>query len=103
MVNDERLTERVLGILGDEPSMVQKKMFGGVAFMLQGNLACGVVRNDLIVRVPRSEYEAALARPHVREMDFTARPCVAGWSSDSRARKTMFRCRIGWPPALHAR
>ena len=78
MAYDERLTERVLDILGAEPSLVQKRMFGGVALMLQGNLACGVIRDDLIVRVPKDEYEAALAQPHVREMDFTGRP-MRGW------------------------
>ena len=78
MAYDERLTERVLHILAAEPSLVQKKMFGGVAVMLQGNLACGVLRSDLIVRVPKDEYEAALAKPHVREMDFTSRP-MRGW------------------------
>jgi len=75
---DERLAERVLDILGAEPSLVQKKMFGGVAVMLQGNLACGVLRSDLMVRVPKDEYEAMLAKPHVREMDFTGRP-MRGW------------------------
>ena len=78
MPYDERLAERVLDILGAEPSLVQKRMFGGVALMLQGNLACGVLRGDLIVRVPKDEYESALARPHVREMDFTGRP-MRGW------------------------
>ena len=78
MPYDERLAERVLDILGAEPSLVQKKMFGGVAVMLQGNLACGVLRSDLIVRVPKDEYEAMLAKPHVREMDFTGRP-MRGW------------------------
>ena len=78
MAYDERLAERVLDILGAEPSLVQKRMFGVVALMLQGNLACGVIRDDLIVRVPKDEYEDALAQPHVREMDFTGRP-MRGW------------------------
>lgn len=78
MAYDERLTERVLDILGAEPSLVQKHMFGGVAVMLRGNLACGVIGNGLIVRVPKDEYEAMLGRPHVREMDFTGRP-MRGW------------------------
>ena len=78
MAYDERLTERVLDILGAEQSLVQKQMFGGGAVMLQGNLACGVIRSDLIIRVPKDEYEAALTRPHVREMDFTGRP-MRGW------------------------
>ena len=74
MAYDERLAERVLDILGPEPSLVQKKMFGGVAFMLQGNMACGVLKSDLMVRVSKDGYEAALAQPHVREMEFTGRP-----------------------------
>ncbi len=78
MAYDDHLAERVLDILGSEPSLVQKEMFGGVALMLQGNLACGVIRSDLIVRVPKDEYEDALAQPHVREMDFTGRP-MRGW------------------------
>lgn len=78
MAYDERLAERVLDILGAEPSLVQKKMFGGVAVMLQGNLACGVLKSDLMVRVGKDGYEAALARPHARPMDFTGRP-MRGW------------------------
>ena len=78
MAYDECLTNRVLDVLGAEPSLVQKKMFGGVALMLQGNLACGVIGDGLIVRVPKEEYEAMLARPHVREMDFSGKP-MRGW------------------------
>ena len=78
MAYDEDLAERVLGVLGGKPGLTQRKMFGGLAFMLRGNLACGVLRNDLMVRVPKDGYEAMLARPHVREMDFTGRP-MRGW------------------------
>ena len=78
MAYDEHLAERVLDILGPERSLVQKYMFGGVAVMLQGNMACGVIQSGLIVRVPKDEYEATLAQPHVREMDFTGRP-MRGW------------------------
>jgi len=49
-------------------------MFGGVAFLVRGNMCCGVVGNDLMVRVGADGYKDALARPHVREMDFTGRP-----------------------------
>ena len=79
MAYDENLAERVLGVLCDKPGLSQKKMFGGLAFMLQGNLACGVLGSDLMVRVPKNEYEAALTNPHVREMDFTGRP-MRGWA-----------------------
>ena len=49
-------------------------MFGGIAFLLRGNMLCGVVDRDLMVRVGPDAYAEALARPHAREMDFTGRP-----------------------------
>ena len=53
-------------------------MFGGVGFMLQGNLACGVNKEDLIVRVGPDSYEEKVVRPHARPFDFTGRP-MKGW------------------------
>jgi hypothetical protein len=64
--------------LGQLPGLEEKKMFGGIGFLMQGNMACGVHGGDLIVRVGREQYEAALARPHVRPFDMTGRP-MAGW------------------------
>lgn len=49
-------------------------MFGGLAFMLGGNMCCGVLGEELMVRLGPEEAEAALAEPHTREMDFTGRP-----------------------------
>ncbi len=49
-------------------------MFGGIAFMLNGHMCCGVTRHDLMVRVGPDAYEDSLARPHARPMDFTGRP-----------------------------
>lgn len=49
-------------------------MFGGLCFLHEGNMCFGVVGSDLMVRVGPAEYEAALQRPHAREMDFTGRP-----------------------------
>ena len=49
-------------------------MFGGIAFMLNGNMCCGVINDDLMVRVGPDGFEDALARPHARPMDFTGRP-----------------------------
>ncbi len=74
MAYSEKLAERVHAILDDEPRLVERKMFGGIAFMLRGNMCCGVVGEDLMVRVGPEGYEAALARPQAREMDFTGRP-----------------------------
>jgi TfoX/Sxy family transcriptional regulator of competence genes len=49
-------------------------MFGGISFMLDGNMCCGVVDNDLVLRVGRDRYEECLREPYVRPMDFTGRP-----------------------------
>jgi hypothetical protein len=78
MAYDEGLARRIRDILGDRPTLVEKKMFGGIAFMLQGNFACGVNQENLVVRVGPEKFEAALAQPHCREMDFTGRP-MKGW------------------------
>ena len=78
MPYNEELAVRVLTVIGAEPTLVQKRMFGGTAFMLQGNLACCVLNDDLIVRVPKDEYAAVLEQSHVREMDYSGR-AMRGW------------------------
>ncbi len=60
--------------LGRRKGVTEKKMFGGLAFLLDGKMFCGIVKNDMIVRVGPDRYEEALARPHARPMDFTGRP-----------------------------
>jgi hypothetical protein len=50
------------------------KMFGGLAFMLNGNMCCGIVRDELMVRVGPDQYAGAVTQPHAREMDFTGGP-----------------------------
>lgn len=74
MAYDEKLGERIRALLAPFPEITERKMFGGLAFLLQGNMCCGVVSEWLMVRVGRESYEAALREPHVREMDFTGRP-----------------------------
>ncbi len=74
MAYDERLVQRVRTLLAGEPDLSERKMFGGVSFMLAGNMCCGVVGKDLVARVGRDRYEKALARPHARPMDFTGKP-----------------------------
>jgi hypothetical protein len=74
MPYDEKLADRVRAAIGDDPRLSERKMFGGIAFMLDGNMACGIVRSDLMVRVGPDAYEDALSRPHARPMDFTGRP-----------------------------
>lgn len=74
MAFSEKLAERIRQQLNKETGVVEKKMFGGLAFMVNGNMSCGVVGEDLMVRVGAEAYEAALAEPDAREMDFTGRP-----------------------------
>ncbi len=74
MAYDEQLAERVRQRLAGREGVVEKKMFGGLAFMVHGHMACGVVGGELMFRIGPEAYEAALAEPHAREMDFTRRP-----------------------------
>jgi TfoX/Sxy family transcriptional regulator of competence genes len=74
MTYDEKLAERVRRVIPPTGDIVEKKMFGGVAFLLDGKMFVGIADNDLMVRVGPDAYTAALARPHVRPMDFTGRP-----------------------------
>ena len=71
---DEELADRVRVVLADEPGLTERKMFGGLAFMIGGNMACGIVQDELMLRLGAEGADAALDEPHVREMDFTGRP-----------------------------
>lgn len=74
MAFDERLAQRVRGFLAERADAVERKMFGGLAFMVNGHMCCGVVAEDLMVRTGPDAYERALGEKHAREMDFTGRP-----------------------------
>ena len=74
MAYDEKLAERVRQALGRRKGLTERKMFGGIAFMVGGNMCCGVVKNDLMVRVGPEQYEGFLGEPGTRPMDFTGRP-----------------------------
>jgi TfoX/Sxy family transcriptional regulator of competence genes len=74
MAYDERLAGRIRHILSSVGSVSERKMFGGIAFMVGGNMACGVIGDELMVRVGPDGHDDALAEPHVRIMDFTHRP-----------------------------
>ena len=80
MAFDEGLSNRIEACLVDidVPSFEGKKMFGGIGYMVQGNMACGVHGDNLIVRVGKGAYSEALSRPHTREFDITGRP-MTGW------------------------
>ncbi len=74
MAYDEEFADRIRKLLARRKGLVEKRMFGGIAFMLRGHMCCGVVKNELMVRVGPDAYEDALAQPHARPMDFTGRP-----------------------------
>jgi hypothetical protein len=74
MAYDEGLAQRIREMLDEHVDVTEKKMFGGLAFLLHGNMCCGVVGDRLMVRVGPEAYEEALTLPHAHEMDFTGRP-----------------------------
>jgi TfoX/Sxy family transcriptional regulator of competence genes len=69
---DQGLAQRVDEILSSNPLVTQKKMFGGLCFLLQGNMLCGI-QDKLMVRVGPDQYQECLNRFYTREMDFTGK------------------------------
>ena len=78
MAYDEMLGIRIRAALGAQPGLVEKKMFGGIGFLLNGNMACGVHKDYLIMRVGPEKHAAAMARPHTRPFNITGHP-MTGW------------------------
>lgn len=74
MAYSEELAERISEVLAGSEGIASKKMFGGIAFMSHGNMCCGVVGDDLMVRVGPEAYSEAISMPGARPMDFTGRP-----------------------------
>jgi TfoX/Sxy family transcriptional regulator of competence genes len=90
MAYNDAIVERLRTIYSGREGVVEKKMFGGIAFMFNGHMSVGVNGDDLMVRVGPDLYDHALAQPHAREMDFTGRSMkgfvfvdLAGFSDDS--------------------
>jgi TfoX N-terminal domain len=79
MAFDEQLAGRVRELLDGQPDVTERRMFGGIAFLIAGNMCCGVLRDDLIVRLGRDTADQLLgSAPGVREFDVTGRP-MRGW------------------------
>ena len=74
MAYDEALAERVRDLLTLRGDLTERKMFGGIAWMVGGNMACGILGEDLIVRLEPDDASQALAEDHTRAFDFTGRP-----------------------------
>jgi hypothetical protein len=78
MAFDEDLARRVRDRLAAETGVTEKAMFGGLAFLLDGNMAVGLAGDELMVRLGPEASDAALERPHTRPFDMTGRP-MKGW------------------------
>lgn len=74
MAYDEGLAQRIREHFQDRVGLSEKRMFGGLCFMLSGHMCCGIVGDSLMVRVGPEQYTGCLQQPHAREMDFTGKP-----------------------------
>jgi TfoX/Sxy family transcriptional regulator of competence genes len=72
MAYDEKLADRIREAMGSRRGIDEIKMFGGLCFTLNGNMACGVMRDGLLVRVPTDEFERLLKEPGAHMMDMMA-------------------------------
>ena len=77
--DDGALIERIRAILKQHEGYSEKKMFGGVAFMIGGNMCCGPWANSLIVRLAKEDHDETQAEPHVKPMDITGK-VMRGWA-----------------------
>jgi TfoX/Sxy family transcriptional regulator of competence genes len=99
MAFDRGLAERIRDLLSPRRGITEKKMFGGLAFMLNGYMVVGILEDTLMARVGPDAYAAARRQPHVREMDFTGKPlkgyvyvAAAGIESDAALEQWVNRC-----------
>lgn len=74
MAFDVELASRVREALAARNDVTEKKMFGGLCFMVRGHMCCGIDRENFMLRVGPDQYEAALGKRHAKPMDFTGRP-----------------------------
>ena len=74
MAYDEDLADRVREVMPADAEVTERKMFGGLAFLLRGHMFAGIVASELMVRIGSEAAQRALELDHVREMDFTGRP-----------------------------
>jgi TfoX/Sxy family transcriptional regulator of competence genes len=78
MTYNEELAERMRKILKTRRSVIEKKMFGGIGFLVNGNMACGVNKQDLILHLSQNDFEMIIRRSYARMFDMTGRP-MKGW------------------------
>jgi TfoX/Sxy family transcriptional regulator of competence genes len=95
MAYDEVLAERLRAELKSRRGLTETKMFGGVGFLVNGNMACGVIKQDLIVRLSHEDSDAALKQAHVKVFDMTGKP-MKGWVLVAPDGVKTDRARQGW-------
>jgi len=78
MAYDEGLADDIRARIGNHPGLTEKEMFGGIAFMVHGNMAVGVSGSELMIRVGKEAHDEAVSRPGARIFDMSARP-MRGW------------------------
>jgi TfoX/Sxy family transcriptional regulator of competence genes len=95
---DETVAQRVRHELAQQTGITERKMFGGLSFLLHGNMCCGVLADHLVLRLGPAESEVALGQPHTRVMDFTGKPLKsmvyvepAGYASAAALRQWLER------------
>lgn len=74
MAYDEKLAEKVRQLLQHRSDTEEKKMMGGLTFMVDGKMCLGIIQDDLMARIDPALYEEALQKNGCREMNFTGRP-----------------------------
>jgi TfoX/Sxy family transcriptional regulator of competence genes len=79
MAYDEKLAARVRKLLGPRKNLVEKKMFGGLGFLLDGNICCGAWKEFLILRLGDDAARQVLGEAHARPFDITGR-AMRGWA-----------------------
>jgi hypothetical protein len=99
MAYDEHLALRIRSALEGNKAVIEKKMFGGIAFLRRGLMFVGVSSDSLMDRVGKENYADPLRRKHVREMDFTGKPMQGyvfvdpqGLNTDEQLRFWIDRC-----------
>ena len=109
MAYDPALAERIRELLGRRHGITERRMFGGIAFMLNGHMFVGLTDRTLMARVGPDRHADALALPHVRPMDFTGRPMKGyvyvdppGTAEDDELGKWLTAC-IGFVERLPAK
>ncbi len=95
MAYNQALAQRMRGRMKSERGVVERGMFGGIGFLVNGNMACGVNKEDLIVRLGEADFQRALKNPNARVFDMGGRP-MKGWIMVSSSGYTTEKALRGW-------